>query len=232
MLSTACAPEEVHFHEVGGLDALIDVVGTCLALESLEVASVFASPVALGTGTVRGAHGVLPNPAPAVVQLLAGAPVHGTAQPAEPTTPTGRRYWPGWPPRSAPAARDGHRRRLRRRGRERAGAPNVLQVVLGEQLALAETEAGHAQDLVVLEANVDDVTGEVLAHTVETLMGAGALDAWLVPVLAKKGRPAHVVSVLAEPERAAGLAGPSPERRARSASASTTWPVMPWPAKK
>jgi uncharacterized protein (DUF111 family) len=77
---------------------------------------------------------------------------------------------------------------------------------LGEETAPGGALTGHAQELVVLEANVDDVTGEVLAHTVEVLMGAGALDAWLVPVLAKKGRPAHVVSVLAEPEKAAALA--------------------------
>ena len=83
------SPENVHFHEVGGLDALIDVIGTCLALESLDVTSVFASPVALGTGTVRGAHGLLPNPAPAVVALLAGVPVHGTSHTVELTTPTG-----------------------------------------------------------------------------------------------------------------------------------------------
>ena len=85
-------PEEVHFHEVGGVDAIVDVVGTCLALESLGVGSVRSSPVALGTGTVRGphgSHGLLPNPAPAVVELLAGAPVRGTAREEELTTPTG-----------------------------------------------------------------------------------------------------------------------------------------------
>jgi hypothetical protein len=200
-------PEEVHFHEVGGLDALIDVIGTCLALESLDVASVCASPVALGTGTVRGAHGVLPNPAPAVVQLLTGALVHGTDHTVELTTPTGAALLAGL------SASFGPMPPVRVTGggfgagaQELPGAPNVLQVVLGEQTAPSEAVAGHAQDLLVLEANVDDVTGEVLAHTVEVLIGAGALDAWLVPVLAKKGRPAHVVSVLAEPERMAGLA--------------------------
>ena len=81
--------EDVHFHEVGGLDALVDVVGTCLALESLDVASVWSSPVALGSGTVRSAHGLLPVPAPAVVELLRNVPVHGSAQAAELTTPTG-----------------------------------------------------------------------------------------------------------------------------------------------
>jgi uncharacterized protein (TIGR00299 family) protein len=201
------SPEKVHFHEVGGLDALIDVIGTCLALESLDVSSVFASPVALGTGTVRGAHGLLPNPAPAVIELLAGVPVHGTSQTRELTTPTGAALLAGLvtsfgplPPMKVTAAGYGAG------AAELAGAPNVLQVVVGEEAAPGGAVTGHAQDLLLLEANVDDVTGEVLAHTVEVLMAAGALDAWLVPVLAKKGRPAHVVSVLAEPEKVAGLA--------------------------
>ena len=86
------------------------------------------------------------------------------------------------------------------------GTPNVLQVVVGEEGMVGDRLVGHNQDLVVLEANVDDVTGEVLAHTVEALLAAGALDAWLVPVLAKKGRPGHVVSALAEPGAVAGLA--------------------------
>ena len=202
------SPEEVHFHEVGGLDALIDVIGTCLALESLDVASVCASTVAVGTGTVRAAHGVLPNPAPAVVRLLTGAPVHGTSQTAELTTPTGAALLAGLeasfgplPPMKVTASGYGAGRR------DPPGMPNVLQVVLGEQDILGEGVSGRHQDLVVLEANVDDVTGEVLAHTVEALLAAGALDAWLVPVLAKKGRPGHVVSALAEPDIVARLAG-------------------------
>lgn len=203
----AMSPEEVHFHEVGGIDALIDVVGTCLGLETLDVAAVYASPVALGAGTVRGAHGVLPNPAPAVVRLLTGAPVHGTGQTVELTTPTGAALLAGLDASFGPlplmkvtAAGYGAG------ARELPSGPNVLQVVLGEEEVPGVGGAGYDQDLVVLEANVDDVTGEVLAHTVEALLGGGALDAWLVPVLAKKGRPGHVVSVLAEPERLAALA--------------------------
>ena len=199
--------EEVHFHEVGGLDALVDVVGTCLALESLDVALVCASPVAVGTGTVRGTHGVLPNPAPAVVQLLAGAPVHGTGQTVELTTPTGAALLAGLAASFGPlplmkVTASGYGAGAR----DLPGTPNVLQVVVGDEGAVGDGMAGHNQDLVVLEANVDDVTGEVLAHTVEALMVAGALDAWLVPVLAKKGRPGHVVSALAEPGALAGLA--------------------------
>ena len=194
--------EEVHFHEVGGLDALVDIVGTCLALESLDITMVSCSPVSLGTGTINSAHGLLPNPAPAVVELLAGFPVKGSSQSVELTTPTGAALLAGLaqplvspPPMTIKASGYGAG------SRHLDGMPNVLQVVVGEAevQTVERRDPGQQQDLVVLEANVDDVTGEILAHTVETLMGAGALDAWLVPVVAKKGRPGHVVSVLAEP---------------------------------
>lgn len=199
--------EQVHFHEVGGLDAIVDVVGTCLALESLGVASVRSSPVALGTGTVRGAHWLLPNPAPAVVELLVGAPVQGVAREVELTTPTGAALLAGLAESFGPLPA----MKLRACGygagaRDTQAFPNVLQVVVGDLETVSVGEVAVHQDLVVLEANVDDVTGEVLAHTVGALLDAGALDAWLVPVVAKKGRPAHIVSVLAEPGAAAKLA--------------------------
>jgi len=200
-------PEEVHFHEVGGLDAIVDVVGTCLALESLGVGSVRSGPVALGTGTVRGSHGLLPNPAPAVVELLVGAPVRGAAREEELTTPTGAALLAALAESFGPLPS----MKIRSSGygagsRDLDGRANVLQVVIGDLETEAPAEIPLHQDLVVLEANVDDVTGEVLAHTVGALMSAGALDAWLVPVVAKKGRPAHVISVLAEPGTVARLA--------------------------
>ena len=200
-------PEEVHFHEVGGVDAIVDVVGTCLALESLGVGSVRSSPVALGVGTVRGSHGLLPNPAPAVIALLAGAPVRGTAREEELTTPTGAALLAGLAESFGPVPQ----MKIRSSGygagsRDLDGMPNVLQVVIGELETDAPAHVPLQQDLVVLEANVDDVTGEVLAHTVGALIRAGALDAWLVPVVAKKGRPGHIVSALAEPGAVARLA--------------------------
>jgi uncharacterized protein (TIGR00299 family) protein len=200
------APEEVHFHEVGGLDAIVDVVGTCLALESLGVASVRSGPVALGAGTVRASHGLLPNPAPAVVELLAGAPVRGAAREEELTTPTGAALLAALAESFGPVPQ----MKIASSGygagsRDLDGMANVLQVVIGE-LDKTPEQVPLTHDLVVLEANVDDVTGEVLAHTVGALMRAGALDAWLVPVVAKKGRPAHIVSALAEPAAVARLA--------------------------
>ncbi|HET9059485.1 MAG TPA: nickel pincer cofactor biosynthesis protein LarC [Acidimicrobiales bacterium] len=186
---------EVHFHEVGSVDAILDVVGTCLALESFGVERIFAGPVALGTGTVRSRHGLLPNPAPAVLELLAGAPTYGTEHQVELTTPTGAAILAalasGFGPMPAMTPRaTGYGAGTR----ELPGMPNATQVVIGE---LAGDQANATVErLVLIEANVDDVTGEILAYTLEMLLSAGALDAWLVPVLGKKGRPAHVVSAL------------------------------------
>jgi uncharacterized protein (TIGR00299 family) protein len=196
------APEKVHFHEVGSTDAVLDVVGTCLALESLGVDVVYASPVAVGTGTVRSAHGLLPNPAPAVLELLKGAPVQGTDQAHELTTPTGAALLAGLAVSFGPLpALEVKATGYGAGARDTPGTPNVLQAVVGQLPASARPLAGAtSRRLRVLEANVDDVTGEVLAHTIATLLATGALDAWAVPAVGKKGRPAHVLSALAQPE--------------------------------
>ena len=193
-------PEQVHFHELGGLDAIVDVVGTCAALEVLGVDEVRASAVATGTGMVRTAHGMLPNPAPAVVELLRGAPTFGRDVPFELTTPTGAGLLAamatGYGPLPAMTiAATG----FGAGSRDVDGLPNVTQVVLG-----APTQAGlgpgqsEGQTVVLLEVNVDDATGEALAHAVATLLEAGAHDAWITPILMKKGRPAYTVSALAD----------------------------------
>ncbi len=197
-------PEQVHFHEVGGIDAIVDIVGTCAALHVLGVEAVHASPVAQGTGMVRAAHGLLPNPAPAVVELLSAvrAPTVGLEVGVELTTPTGAALlaanvtrWGPLPPMVIGASGFGAG------SRELDGRPNAVQVVLGE--AAADHDglgvARPGQPAVLLEANLDDATGEVLAHTVASLLEAGAHDAWLTPVVMKKGRPAHVVSALVDP---------------------------------
>jgi pyridinium-3,5-bisthiocarboxylic acid mononucleotide nickel chelatase len=205
-------PEQVHFHEVGGLDAIVDVVGTAAALEVLGVDDVRSSSVANGTGMVRAAHGLLPNPAPAVVGLLEGAPTHGIDVPMELTTPTGAALLAAtvteWGPMPA--------LRIETSGfgagsREIDGRPNAVQVVVGHAAAASADDAGQVgvspgQPVALLEANVDDVTGEVLAHTVALLLDAGAHDAWVTPVVMKKGRPAHVVTALADPALAPQVA--------------------------
>lgn len=195
---------QVHFHELGGIDAIVDIVGTCTALEVLGIDEVYASPVATGTGMVRSSHGALPNPAPAVVALLQGAPTYGRDLQVELTTPTGAALLAalavGWGPMPA--------MRVEVSGfgagtRDIDGLPNATQVIIG-QATLAEGAAGDAlvtsgHPAVLLEANLDDATGEVLAHTMAELLAGGAHDAWITPIVMKKGRPAHVVSALCDP---------------------------------
>ncbi len=199
------APEQVHFHEVGGLDAIVDVVGTCAALEVLDVDEVRASTVVTGTGMVRAAHGLLPNPAPAVVTLLASvsAPTTGLHVGVELTTPTGAALLAALatgfgplPPMSIEATGFGAG------SREIDGRPNATQVVVGTPVEAL----GAGQPVVLLEANVDDATGEALAHAVAALLEAGAHDAWVTPIVMKKGRPAYTVTALADVAVAAQVA--------------------------
>lgn len=189
-------PEQVHFHEVGGVDAIIDVVGSCAALELLGVDRVVVSPVATGRGMVRSAHGLIPNPAPATVELLRDAPVYGLDESVELTTPTGAALVAtlahGFGPMPAMTiatvgfgAGDA----------ELDGRPNLLQVVVG---TAAEVPAAGVE-VVQLEVNVDDATGEVLADTIAAVLDAGAHDAWVTPIVMKKGRPAHTVAALVDP---------------------------------
>ena len=204
------APDEVHFHEVGALDAIVDIVGVCAALESLGVDGVCCGPVAVGNGTITAAHGMLPNPPPAVVNLLAGRPIVGVDVDMELTTPTGA---------AIVAALAGHfgaapAMTIASSGfgagtRELPGRPNVTGVLIGtvagNELATSLTAALAAVqravstiDLVELATNLDDVSGEVLGHAIDALLDAGALDAWAIPIMMKKGRPAHTLTALCE----------------------------------
>jgi len=186
----------VHFHEVGGIDAIVDIVGTCAALETLGVDEVMASTVRVGTGMVRTSHGLLPNPAPAVVDLLKDAPVVGLDVNVELTTPTGAALLAGLSSGYGPMPA----MRLLCSGfgagtKELGSLPNLLQLAVGEQPA---ADATPGQPLALLEANLDDVSGEVVAHAVDALLAAGARDAWTAHVIMKKGRPGVILSALAE----------------------------------
>ncbi|MGH9303397.1 MAG: LarC family nickel insertion protein, partial [Acidimicrobiales bacterium] len=201
------------FHEVGGHDAVVDIVGSAVALELLGVDEVAASPVAQGVGVVRSAHGLLPNPAPATVALLTGIPTLGRELSVELTTPTGAAMLRAWsshfgalPDSELVACGYGAGTR------ELEGVPNCTQVVIGLRRAggsgsFDDVLSRGGEELVVLEANLDDVTGETLSGALDEAMRAGALDAWITPVVMKKGRPAHVMSVLCEPVVAGQLAG-------------------------
>jgi uncharacterized protein (TIGR00299 family) protein len=199
--------DQVHFHEVGGHDTIIDVVGTAAALELLGVDEVRASPVATGTGMVRAAHGMLPNPAPAVVGLLQGVPTWGRDLSVELTTPTGAALLAalsaGFGPMPAMVVAS---QGFGAGARELEELPNCTQVVIGVRTGATGTGPGDAgtdagQPVAVLEATVDDATGEQLAHAVAVLLESGAHDAWLVPVVMKKGRPGYVVHALCDPAR-------------------------------
>jgi uncharacterized protein (TIGR00299 family) protein len=186
-------PEEVTFHEVGAVDSIIDVVGSCVALELLDIASVSCGPLPMGTGVVDAAHGPLPVPGPATLEILEGSPVRWTDEPVETTTPTGaalmRSFTGGAFTDAAPpmtlhtTGYGAGRARLR-------GAPNLLRAVVGE----LEGPEGAVE---LLEANVDDAPGEFLGAAVERLLAAGAIDAWLEPIVMKRGRGAYKVCALA-----------------------------------
>jgi uncharacterized protein (TIGR00299 family) protein len=196
------SPDEVHFHEVGALDALVDVVGVCAGLRRLGVVEVRVSPLPWFSGEARMAHGALPLPAPAVVHLLAGHPTYPSGETFEQVTPTGaalvralsRGTAPpeGFVPRAVGVGAGNH---------SGGRLPNVVRLVVGE----AGAEAGGSEDAVLLETNLDDATGQQVARAMERALAAGALDAWATPVVMKKGRPGTVLSVLAPPAAASAL---------------------------
>ncbi|MEO3853838.1 nickel pincer cofactor biosynthesis protein LarC [Acrocarpospora sp. B8E8] len=190
---------DVHLHELGGHDTLIDIVGCAAALHALGVTDVHCAPLPLGSGTVTTRHGRLPVPAPATLALLHGARVRGDAIAGETVTPTGAAllraagasYEPP-PPMTIRGSGYGTGTRTL------PDRPNVVVAMLGEP-------PGEATRQVVLSTNVDDVTGEVLAHVIERALAAGAADAWSTPATMKKGRPAHVLHVLVAQELADSL---------------------------
>jgi len=198
--------EMTHFHEVGADDAIAEVVGACTALDSLTVDGVAVLPIALGGGRVRSAHGMIPVPAPATLAILSGAGipvVAGTPDEGERCTPTGAALLAEFS--SIPPAEVGPATVIAAGygagSRDVAGTPNVLRAILLE----TGQEIGH--DWVdLLETNVDDVTGEVIAHAVAVLMEEGALDASVAPLLMKKGRSGHLIRVIARPPDSPRLA--------------------------
>jgi uncharacterized protein (TIGR00299 family) protein len=197
--------EDVEFHEVGSVDAIVDIVGTCAALESLGIQRIICSSITVGEGTVAAAHGQLPNPAPAVTELLArrNAPSRGIDDHKELATPTGVALMCALADEFGPMpAINVTSVGYGAGSADIAGRPNVVQVVIGDatEPSLIPEPGQHVR---LLETNVDDATGEVIAHTISTLIAAGAHDAWATPIVMKKGRPAHTVHVLCDPAAAA-----------------------------
>jgi uncharacterized protein (TIGR00299 family) protein len=189
--------DQVHFHEVGGHDSIVDIVGTAAALEVLDVDVVTASEVATGSGTVRSAHGWLPNPSPATVRLLEDVPTYGRDVRLELTTPTGAALLAALSSAFGPMPE----MTITSSGfgggaGELEDLPNCTQVVIGRRAAPAGV--GRGQPALLLETNLDDATCEQLGHAVASALHAGAFDAWVSPVTMKKGRPGHVLHVLTD----------------------------------
>ena len=184
-------PEEVHFHEVGALDAIADVVGTAAGLHALGLTSLVASPVTVGSGRTRGAHGPIPVPAPAVLEILreAAAPLAPGPAPYEMCTPTGAALLAAaatfgpMPPMTLTAVGAGAG------SRDLTELPNILRLLIG-------TPSATPAAAVLIETNVDDLDPRLWPDVLEHLLAAGASDAWLSPILMKKGRPAHTLHVL------------------------------------
>ncbi len=193
--------DDVEFHEVGSVDAIVDIVGTCAALESLGVERIVCSSITVGEGTVLAAHGQLPNPAPAVTELLArrNAPSRGIDDRKELATPTGVALMCALADEFGPMpAFNVTSVGYGAGSADIPGRPNVVQVVIGDAVS-ANVMPEPGQPVQLLETNVDDATGEVIAHTIASLIAAGAHDAWATPIVMKKGRPAHTVHALCDP---------------------------------
>ena len=196
-------PSDVEFHEVGAVDAIVDIVGVCAGLHALGLDELVVSPIALGGGQMQTAHGTLPIPGPAVLELLRGCGLAAYGGPVdhELATPTGIALLAEWASRSGPMppmtiTGSG----VGAGSRDLPQHPNVLRLVVGERLA--EPDADEWQ---VMAANIDDLDPRLWPGVIDRLLAAGAVDAWLTPILMKKGRPAHTVHVMCAASKADGV---------------------------
>ena len=192
--------EEVHLHEVGAVDSIVDIVGSVFALEWFAPDRVVASPLNVGSGTVRCEHGELPVPAPATVRLVQGAPIYSSGPPVERLTPTGALLVTGYaagyggvPPMTVRTVGYGAGRR------DLAGTPNALRVLVGDDGA--DSAGAVVERVAVVECEIDDMNPQIYGVLMDRLRAAGALDAFYTPIQMKKNRPGTLVTVLAAPDR-------------------------------
>ncbi|MDA1194293.1 MAG: nickel pincer cofactor biosynthesis protein LarC [Planctomycetota bacterium] len=193
--------EAIHFHEVGATDALVDIAGVCLGLQHLGIAALYVSPLPWGSGTVRTQHGLLSIPAPATVWLLAGLPTMPSPETYEQVTPTGAALARvlavgSTPPPGFVVEQVG----LGAGTYEGGQLPNVVRLIVGQVGEVPGTDTAW-----LLETNLDDASGQIVARAAERTLALGALDAWFTPVTMKKGRPGVVLSALVRPEDAARI---------------------------
>ena len=194
---------QVHLHEVGALDSVIDIVGTVFAMETLGVERVVSSPLNVGSGTVRTDHGVYPVPAPATARLLKNVPIYAGPQQAEMVTPTGALLITGYAQAFGPLPP----MRVAEIGygagdRDFKDTPNVLRVLIGETDAAAESHT-----VVVIEAEIDDMNPQIFGVLMDKLLAQGALDVFYTPIQMKKNRPGTLLSVIAAPASREALIG-------------------------
>jgi uncharacterized protein (TIGR00299 family) protein len=189
--------EKVHFHEVGAVDSICDIVGSCLALDLLSIERIYCSPINVGSGTVNTEHGILPVPAPATAKLLAGKPVYSRGPALELTTPTGAAVvaalatdFGAMPPMRITSVGYGAG------DHDFTEHANVVRVMVGQ-----DSGASEATTISVIEANIDDASPQLIGYAMELMLDAGALDAVIIPVQMKKGRPGVLVQVIAENEK-------------------------------
>lgn len=207
-------PSEIHFHEVGAMDSIVDIVGSCIALEQIGAERVAVGPLPLGCGTIKCAHGILPSPAPATVELLKGFAVEQTDEPFELVTPTGAALLTTWQntvrvPTGAVLLRSGtgfghHALKSR---------PNLLRAILFDcnntihsnfkkvQYSLDTTLTGNTDSCLVLECNLDDMAPELTGHLFGRLLKEGALDVFITPIQMKKNRPGAMLTVLCSTDK-------------------------------
>jgi uncharacterized protein (TIGR00299 family) protein len=201
---------EIHFHEVGAVDAILDIVGACVGLELLEIDELTCSPLNVGGGQVETAHGTLPVPAPATAELLKGAPIYSSGVEGELVTPTGAvivaTLASGFGPMPpVKVARIGYGAG----SREYSGHPNIARLFVGERAEVSDSAprvVNPANIVTVIEANVDDMSPQLYGYLVERALAAGALDITCSSIQMKKNRPGLEISVLCAPERAEALA--------------------------
>ena len=188
--------DKVHFHEVGAVDSIVDIVGACIAWEYFGLNQVWCSPLPLGSGFIKAAHGRLPLPAPATLALLEGVPTYGSGVETELVTPTGAAVLTtlagNFGPRPAmTVVKTGYGAG----SRDLPDRPNIIRLTLGE------TQAGlKIETLMIGETNIDDMNPEIYPYVLQKLFDAGAMDAWLTPIQMKKGRPAVTLSFLCPPD--------------------------------
>ena len=182
--------EKIHFHEVGAIDTIVDIVGSLIALKGLGIEEIYSSPVVLGKGKVETEHGLIPVPAPATLELLKGKPVKFSSVPTEMTTPTGAALISmaefSYPEMEIKSIGYGM-------GKKKMDIPNVLRVVIGDKPII--------HDLYVIETNIDDMNPEMYPFIIERLLEAGAIDAFFIPVMMKKGRAGNMIKVIAPVEK-------------------------------